>query len=328
MSSYFNIGFTGQVGVNPRRVQILTSDSLAVVTAAGWINSKPTVEKVLPTDIIDMIYLFSAASGVGIYSQFTVSITAGVTTLVQYVSPGDVTLPVVSGDIAVFDGTTGKIKDSGLAPSAAAAVGITKVASVSGPTSINAIASFSDTSGTIKDAGATTISHLGPIQAGATNGTGQGIFIAASPTSSRGSFQIRGSNNTGNTDTTFTNAPMAQTTTISVADPGQATGISPVQTATITSGDMVKAGGSSGLLVTAGYNQHQAITATWGGGGTTNNFIALDISPGSIVIAMLHTATNVVAFKAIAGAGTLDVTFAADPGAGTSMSYIVLSAAA
>jgi hypothetical protein len=105
-------GLPGQNGVTPRRVQIVTTDSLSQVTTAGYLTEgKLLPYTIFPTDIIDMIYSLNEATGVGTYGQFLPTITAGVITLTQYLSPGDVTLPVISGHIAVFDGTTGKVGD-------------------------------------------------------------------------------------------------------------------------------------------------------------------------------------------------------------------------
>lgn len=111
-------GFIG--GVVPRRVAIVSTDNLATVTTAGYLNnaSKETGFNILPTDVIDMWYGYVSGNSTGTFEVFTPSISNGVITLVQWANPGDVLLPVVSGDFAVFNGTTGQIKDSGSAPSA------------------------------------------------------------------------------------------------------------------------------------------------------------------------------------------------------------------
>lgn len=66
-----------------------------------------------------------------------------------------------------------------------------------------------------------------------------------------------------------------------------------------------------------------ALTAVWNGGGTTNSFAITGLLATDIVVATLYESTNVVSFSAIAAAGQLDVTFSADPGVGTRLSYIV-----
>lgn len=109
-------GVMGQNGVSPRRVQLVTTDNLATVTTAGYLsNQKLSPDQVKPTDIFDVIYSYSAVSGAGTYAVFLPTITAGVVTLALDVSEGNVTLPVVSGNVAQFNGTTGLIQDSGIA---------------------------------------------------------------------------------------------------------------------------------------------------------------------------------------------------------------------
>lgn len=143
----------GQIFVNPRRVKIVSTDSLATVTTAGYLNQLSSQGFALyKTDIIDMIYLYSESTQSGTYGEFLPSISAtGVITLVQYVSPGDVTLPVVSGDFANFDGTTGKIKDSGYSPSDAAKTKVPMLNAV--PVVTGRLVSFTGTAGTIADSG-------------------------------------------------------------------------------------------------------------------------------------------------------------------------------
>lgn len=105
----------GQVGVVGAMKYMVTTDSLATITAAGYLNNIDLgVFPIRPTDTISVIYSASSVSGIGTYAIFTVSITNGVITLVLWANPGDVLLPVVNGDLAVFNGTTGQIKDSGI----------------------------------------------------------------------------------------------------------------------------------------------------------------------------------------------------------------------
>jgi hypothetical protein len=141
----------GQIGVNPRRVKMITTDSLATITTAGYLNSQNLEGRALyPTDILDVIYLYNAATNSGTYGEFLPSFSAGVITLTQYLSPGDVTLPVVDNDFANFDGTTGKIKDSGYSPTNAAK---TKVIMLDAAPTSGRLASFTSTNGTIGDSG-------------------------------------------------------------------------------------------------------------------------------------------------------------------------------
>lgn len=116
-----NTDLPGQIGVRPRRVKIVSTDNLATVTTAGYLNGA-TLEgyTIYNTDVIDMWYGATIGANLtivtpGTFESFTPSFSNGVITLVAYANPGDVLLPVVSGDVAIFNGTTGQIKDSAVA---------------------------------------------------------------------------------------------------------------------------------------------------------------------------------------------------------------------
>lgn len=153
----FTVDKAGQIGnliggVVPRRPAITTTDSLSTITTAGYLNPVVNIEaqNLLPTDIVDIIYSYNQQTNSGTYGQFTVVISNGVITLTQWVDPGNVLLPVTSGDFAVFNGTNGQIKDAGYLPSNAAKTNVVMLSAA--PTSGH-VASFADTSGTIQDAG-------------------------------------------------------------------------------------------------------------------------------------------------------------------------------
>jgi hypothetical protein len=104
----------GQAGANPRRVKIITTDSLATVTTAGYLtqvhnNGYP----LLNTDVIDMDYLYNPLTKSGTYGVFNVTVNGGNVTLSQDNNEGGVLLPVTDNHVAVFNGTSGQIRDSG-----------------------------------------------------------------------------------------------------------------------------------------------------------------------------------------------------------------------
>ena len=107
------------VGVFPNQKFAVYGDNLATITAAGYLNSVNLESNpISKTDILQVLYSFNPVTQSGTYGVFTVSISnSGVITLVAAVNPGDVLLPVVSGNIASFNGTTGQIQDSGIAAS-------------------------------------------------------------------------------------------------------------------------------------------------------------------------------------------------------------------
>lgn len=157
---FFSVGDAGQVGEVPRRNKLVVSDGLSALTTAGFLNGSNTSGKqIYPTDVFDVLYSYTPTSGfasasafgTGTYLVCTVSIgSGGVITLVPWVDSSNVLLPVVSGDFAVFNGTTGQIKDAGYLPSNAAktVVVMANAAVVSGN-----LAKFADTSGTVADQG-------------------------------------------------------------------------------------------------------------------------------------------------------------------------------
>ncbi|MFA6080750.1 MAG: hypothetical protein WC753_04740 [Candidatus Gracilibacteria bacterium] len=217
----FNTLTPGLVGVNPRTLQLLTTDNLATVTAAGYLNRQGNVLQgiaLYPTDIINCIYSYDAASNDGTFAIFQPDIAANnQITLNAWENPGNVLLPVVDGDFANFNGTTGQIKDDGFLPSDAAK---TRVVMASAAVLANHIACFSDVNGTVNDDAATAING-GNIEAGL-SGTA-GTLASYPATAARGKLIVAGVANTGNTNVTVSNAAHGQATVVSIPDGGQAT---------------------------------------------------------------------------------------------------------
>lgn len=405
----------GQIGVNPRRVKIVCTDSLATVTTAGYLNSTSLEGYVIyGTDVIDMVYLYSAATDSGTYEVFTPSISNGIITLVAWANPGDVLLPVVSNDFANFNGTTGQIKDAGYSPTNAAK---TKVVMANGAVTVGHIGVFTDTAGTLGQDGTPAING-GNIQAGLSgtagtlasfpstaskgsliiagvantgntnvtlsnaahgqasvysipdsgqataniitsdNATGQtintgnltvtagsitttngGVIQSGSSghagslkvfptTASKGDFKITCADQTGNTEVTLQASAMGQATAISLPDPAGATANVVLAPAALVSGNVVKASGTAGLIVDAGFALHAGTTAAYAGGGTSNAYVTTNMTSSSIVTATILAQTNAASIvKAVPGTNTLTVTFSADPGANTTVSWISITPA-
>jgi hypothetical protein len=106
----------GQINTpNVRRVKIISTDNLATVTTASYLNNV-TLQgyTIYPTDIIDMWYSWVPSTNTGVYAVFLPTFTLTQITLVEWANPGNVLLPVVTGDVASFNGTTGQITDSGV----------------------------------------------------------------------------------------------------------------------------------------------------------------------------------------------------------------------
>jgi hypothetical protein len=112
-----NTDTTGQVNVNPRRVKIIATNTLAQVEAAGFLGSEVTsVFPLYPTDIIDMIYNYVQATNSGTYAEFLPSFHNGVITLVLQAAsqsgPAVVTAAVTSATPGTVRALTGKVTES------------------------------------------------------------------------------------------------------------------------------------------------------------------------------------------------------------------------
>ncbi len=219
-----NTNTTGLVGsqIDPRRVTIVTTDALATVIAAGYLNNYNRQGfPIFPSDIIDMLYLFDTATGTGTFGIFQpdFSGTAGSTTITlnAWENPGNVLLPVVDGDFAVFNGTGGQIKDASYSASDAAK---TKVVMADAAVIIGHMATYTDVDGTISDDAATAING-GNIQAGLSGTAGT---LASFPSAaSTGSLKLTGVASGGAFDVSVSNASHAQSSVYSIPDGGQAT---------------------------------------------------------------------------------------------------------
>jgi hypothetical protein len=210
---------SGEVGVLGATKFMVSTDNLATVTAAGYLNNIDlAVYPISRSDIISCLYSFNQQTGAGTLGIFTVAISGtGVITLSSWVSAGDVLLPVVNGNFAMFNGTTGQIKDSSISPSNAAK---TKVASINASPVINRFAVYTDTAGTIGYDAANAV-NAGNIQAGI-SGTA-GAFVSVPAAATTGSLAFFASSSSGNFNSTVTNASLGQATNYTIPDPGAGT---------------------------------------------------------------------------------------------------------
>jgi hypothetical protein len=177
--------FTGQVGVNPRLVRILSNDVYSTVTADNYLQPLLTEGYTFyPTDYFFIMYGTSVNTAAIFTANITRTGTSTDITLVPYIPPG---VPIVTGetvvnDIASFNNMTGGITDSGISKNALATYtgativgdfplfnnttgqlinsGIVPsapskpiVASLNGATVANDVSVFSDIKGTIADSG-------------------------------------------------------------------------------------------------------------------------------------------------------------------------------
>lgn len=324
-----NVNTTGLVGqtINPRRCTIITTDNLATITAAGYLNNQNILgNPILPTDIFDILYSFNEATKVGVYGIFQVNYSSSTGfTLNIWENPGNVLLPVVSGDFAVFTGTAGQIKDAGYSASNPA---LAIVSMFSGTSAANALAVFADAAGTLKPAStastlgfgltlstgnfavsAGTITSSGGIQSTTGNVTAgssgnAGTLISFPATSSNGALIISALNAGGAFNTTIRNSVMAQSTVYSLGDIGAATGGIPVSTAAIL--------------------MKSVAAAAAAGGNAAQSFTDAFCTSGSNVIGNWNTQANAASvLKIVPGNGSFVVTSSADAGVGT-FNYVIM----
>jgi hypothetical protein len=298
---------------NIRRVKIITTDNLATVTAAGYLNPA-TLQgyNIYNTDEIVMWYGATATpAGVttpGTFEQFTPSISNGVITLVAWTNPGDVLLPVVSGDVAIFNGTSGQIKDSGVAFSNATDT----VAPVfHGTATAGDFVTVNNANKTIQDSGAAPSAASQP-------------FVVMSP----GSVTTNHVAQFSDTNGTLKDGGVLGTAAAKAASNNALSTVASTAGSGFTSGHLVTAADTAGTIQDAGFVLHAATTGTYAGGGTSNAFTTTNMTASSIVTAVILTSTNSVSItKAVPGTNTLTVTFSADPGANTTVSWISVTPA-
>lgn len=161
-------------------------DNLATVTTAGYLTSA-AIQSGIPlsnADVIMALYSFNIQTQSGTFGIFTVSISA---------STGQITLTqwANSGDAVL-------------------------------PTTANYLAHFTNTTGTISSAAGNVI-QPGNISAGLAAGGTAGTLASYSATGSKGSLILAAVANSGNTNTTISNAAMGQASVVSIPDPGAAT---------------------------------------------------------------------------------------------------------
>ncbi len=312
----------GQVGVNPRRVKIVSTDSLATITTAGYLNPTSLEGYVIyGTDVLDIIYLFNAATNAGTYSVFTPTISNGVITLVNWANPGDVVLPVVNNDFANFSGTSGQIKDSGYSPTNAAK---TKVVMLNAAPTINHVAIFTAIDGTIGDGGvlgtaaAKAASNNALSTLASTAGSGFTVGHVVTAADAAGTIQDGGVLGTAAAKAA-SNAALS--TVASTAGSG------------FTAGHIVTAADAAGTIQDSGVvasavqlsaNIKSDSTADIGGGGAGPiSVVVAGLTSASKIVATIASSSNIVAVgKCIATATGFDITFTGDPGAACVVNYV------
>ena len=220
---------------------------------------------------------------------------------------------LVNNNLVQASGTAGLLVDSG--------VSVASLPSVTTPTIANHIAVFTNTAGNLGEDAATAING-GNIQAGL-SGTGGTLTSFPAGRPNRGSLIFAAAENTGNTNTTISNASMGQASVISIPDPGASTA-----NFVLNSGATAMAAGSSIVLAKVnGTEAGNAMTANGVAGLITTSSLSIGAG-GSYVINWTNsfiTSTSVVLLTSVAGTNTTqDYNLRCVPGNG-SASLIIWS---
>jgi hypothetical protein len=249
----------------PQIVNMEVDVSLATVAATGWL-ALPSV--IAAIELLNSgLWVWQPSDMVLVYSSldnnesfFKVNLTTNSLVLYSTAGNGAVTLPVVSGDFTVFDGTLGALKDLGFSASDPTK---TKVVMAGSATQVNYIAHFVDTAGTVDDTAA-NIQNDGNIQAGKSGVAGN--LISFPGTAANGSLIISALNAGGAFNTTIRNSVMGQSSVISIPDPGAATANFVLDTAASQT--------INGNLVVTGSIASNAGNITSGSSGDAGSFIS------------------------------------------------------
>ncbi len=264
------------------------TDNLVTVTTAGYLNSS-SIEAGIPLSNADVIMALYS------FNQQTQTGTFGIFTVNIAASNGQITLTTWGnpGDVVL-------------------------------PTVANYLAHFTNTTGTISSAAGNVI-QPGNIQAGL-SGT-PGTLASFPAAAANGSLIISALNAGGAFNTTIRNSAMAQSSVISIPDPGAATANFVLNTGTTN-----MAAGSQIVLAKAnGTEAANAVTASGNAGVITTS--ALTTAGGaSYAITWTNTkitATSVLSFCIQGGTNTVqNITFTCVPGAGTATLTIYNNTAA
>lgn len=278
----------------PMIQRLNTTNTLAEVLAAGWLNS-PISEGFVTSPNNKLLITYGIGGTVGV-DFFNMSVSNGVWTVVA--ADSSVVLPVVSGNFAVFSGTSGAIADLGYLPSDA-----TKTVSVMAASAVQVgyLAHFIDTAGTVDDTAGAVI-NAGTIQSGLSGTVGG--FIAYPATAANGTFNFTPVNAGGAFNTTVSNGTMGQSTVYTLPDILAATG---------------------GIVVsTAAVRLKSVAAAAAAGGAAAQSFSDAFCTSGSNVIGCWNTQTNAASvLKIVPGNGSFVVTSSADAGVGT-FNYVIM----
>ena len=304
---------------SPQIVNMAVTDTQATIAATGWLALAATIASITLANNGewvwqpgDLVLVYSEADDSD--SLYQVNLTTNSFELYSTAGNGAVTLPVVSGNFTVFDGTAGALEDLGYLPSDATK---TRVVMAGSATQVGYIAHFVDTTGTVDDTAGNVI-NAGNIQAGL-SGTA-GTLISYPTTAANGSLIISALNAGGAFNTTIRNSIMGQSSVISIPDPGAATAkfiLDTLSSQTIT-----------GTLIVTGPISSTAGNITSGSSGDAGTFISFPATAanGTLILAAVNAGGAFNTTVSNSSMGQSSVISIPDPGVATSKFLLTDSA--
>ena len=205
-------------GTNPCIVRISSTDNLTAIGTSGYLTAQAANIAAINNGAFEWVasdfVLVYASNGWGFFS-----VSSDFTSLTAFAFGADVIgVPVVVGNFAIFQSTSGNLEDLGYLPSDASKTSVVMAGSA---VVANHIAKFVDTAGTIDDTAGTAI-NSGSIQAGL-SGTA-GTLISYPAVAANGSLILAAVGNAGNFNATISSkSTLGQASVYTIPDPGAAT---------------------------------------------------------------------------------------------------------
>ncbi len=344
MSYTLNRVSVGEVGVLPGSVKMTSTDNLATITAAGYLNGignqLPEVA-LSPSDIIECLYSFNESTGTGTYTLLAVSKSNGVYTL--SVTSGDDGLTsahifvgnasnvaadvAMSGDISITNaGVTaivaGVIVNADI--NAAAAIAFSKFAAL--PSAQLLVGSAGNVATAVAVTGDVTISNAGVTAIASGIIVNADISASAAIDFSKLAALTSGNILVGSAGTVPTSVTMSGDATI-IASGALTIANDAITTVKILNANVTLAKLASGItpshvikfanqLTTVGGAAAEAFTVTGAVGATDRAFVQI-VDDGT---------GNVTVLQAVVTDNTLTVTFSANPGNDCVFNYQIIRA--
>lgn len=336
----------GEVGVKPGSLKMVSTDNLATITTAGYLNGvggQLASIDVAPSDLIQCLYSYNASTDTGTYVNLSVSISNGVITLAandgaEALTSGHIfvgnasniaTDVAMSGDISITNtGVTaivaGVIVNADI--NAAAAIAFSKLAAL--PSAQILVGSAGNVATAVAVTGDVTISNAGVTAIAAGSIVNADINAAAAIDYSKLAALTSGNILVGSAGNVATSVAMSGDATI-IASGALTIASNAITTAKILDANVTLAKLASGItpshvikfanqLTTVGGAAAEAFTVTGAVGATDRAFVQI-VNDGT---------GNVTVLQAVVTDNTLTITFSANPGNDTVFNYQIIRAAA